>query len=157
MGRGSPDPPSDLGTVSNDAELVEAHRSLVGLYWRLGRSDNNGIASSHQHVFDPQERSSLALYKYVEGQENVSKQELRELLDLEALGLYCFKAPRIKLQIIPITGVLRFLHAHNALVSFRDRPFTLNEFAESYAALERGEDSLITIVPEASLRSGPLA
>ena len=42
-------------------------------------------------------------------------------------------------------GVVRMTHAHNALVRFRDKPFTQEEFQESVRAVLNGENSrLIT-------------
>jgi hypothetical protein len=129
------------GPAANDLELVETRRALVQFYWR--RSDHGEDLSSDQPVFDPQERKDLSLHKYVRGCANLTKRDVLDLLD--TLGRYSLNAPYIK-PILgpPWTGLVRLIHAHNALVAFRDRPFSLGEFAESVHAVVRGENSQLT-------------
>ena len=141
MMRSTPDPTLLIGTVSNDLEFVAAHRSLFGAYRRLKGPDTNGSSSSGQAVFDTQERHTMSFLKYVRGYRNFSKQDVREFL--EALGQYCLIAPRIKQRFGPIQADVRLVHAHNALLSFRDRPFTVDEFRASVRAVLSGESSLI--------------
>jgi hypothetical protein len=133
--------PVVMGTVSSDPELGEKHRALVGFYSR--RRNTSNTASSGQFVFDARERSILSLHKYVRGCEDLSKSEV--LVLLEALERYSLNAPRIEQVFGPLTGLVRTIHAHNALVSFRAKPFTQDEFAESVCAVLEGENGrLIT-------------
>ena len=129
-----------LGTVWHDPESAETNRALVAFYRRL--KGGGGDIASTQFVFHAQERSRLSLHKYVRGCENLSKEEVLGLL--EALGRYSLEAPRIKQVFGPFTFLVRAIHAHNALVSFRDRRFTLDEFSESVRTVLRGENSLLT-------------
>jgi len=126
-----------MGPVSSDPELAEKHRTLVGFYSRRRATSNT--ASSGQFVFDAQERSALSLHKYVRGGEDISKREVLGLL--EALERYSLNAPRIEQVFGPFTGLVRVIHAHNALLRFRDKPFTQEEFAESVRAVLKGENS----------------
>ena len=129
-----------MGTVSSDPDLAEKHRALVGFYSR--RRDTSNTVSS-QFVFDARERSKLSLHKYVRGCQDLTKREV--VLLLEALERYSLNAPRIEQVFGPFTGLVRTIHAHNALVRFRDKPFTQDEFAESVRAVLKGENSrLIT-------------
>ena len=137
----TPDPTLLKGAVSDDSEFVAAHRSLYRFYRWIRRPDTDGTASRGEPLFDTQERSTLALFRYVRGCENVSKQDVRVLL--EALGRYCLKAPVIRQPAGPHQLLVRLVHAHNALVSFRNRPFDVNEFRESVRAVLRGKTSLI--------------
>ena len=87
-----------------------------------------------------EERSTLFLHKYVSRRCAIlSKREV--LILLEALERYSLIAPRIEQIVGPLTGLVRMIHAHNALVRFRDRPFTQDEFGESVRAVIRGENS----------------
>lgn len=126
-----------MGTVSSDPELAEQHRALVGFHRR--QHDTSNTASSGQFVFDARERNTLSLHKYVRGCEDLSKREVLGLL--EALTRYSLKAPRIEQVFGPFTGLVRSIHAHNALVSFRDKPFTQEEFQKSVRAVLKGENS----------------
>jgi hypothetical protein len=133
--------PVVMGMVSSDPELAEKHRALVGFYSR--RRDTSNTASSGQFVFDAPERSALSLHKCVRGCEDISKPEV--LVLLEALERYSLNAPRIEQVFGPLTGLVRTIHAHNALVRFPDKPFTRDEFAQSVEAVLKGENSrLIT-------------
>jgi hypothetical protein len=126
-----------MGTVLSDPELAEKRRALVGFYSR--RRDTSNTASSGQLVFHAQERGALSLHKYVRGCEDIRKREV--LVLLEALGRYSLDAPRIEQVFGPLRGLVRTIHAHNALVRFRDKPFTQDEFAESVRAVLNGENS----------------
>ena len=134
------DQPPVMGSV--DPELAEKHRALVDFY-RYGTRDTSD-ALSGQFVFDAQERSTLFLHKYVSRRCAIlSKREV--LILLEALERYSLIAPRIEQFFGPLTGAVRMIHAHNALVRFRDKPFTQDEFQESVRAVLNGENSrLIT-------------
>jgi hypothetical protein len=125
--------------VLSDPELLERHHALVNFYSRLLFTRHT--ASIGQFVFDAQERSALSLHKYVRGCEGISK--LEALVLLEALERYSLNAPRIEQFFGPFTGLVRTIHAHNALVRFRDRRFTQDEFAESVRAVLNGENSLL--------------
>jgi hypothetical protein len=138
--RVGPDPGAFMRTVSNDPELAETNRALVSFYWR--RRNTSATASSGQSAFDPLERSRLSLQKYVRGTEDLSKREVIGLL--EALGRYSLHAPRIEQVFGPFAGLVRTVHAHNALVCFRDKPFTRDEFAASVRSVMRGENSRLT-------------
>jgi len=127
----SPMAPTVMGTVATKPQFAEKRRALV--VFRRRQRDASDIASSDQLVFDARERGTLSLRKYVRGCEYVSKRELLRLLD--ALGRYSLNAPRIKQVFGPFTGLVRLIHAHNALVSFRDKPFTQDEFEESVRAV----------------------
>jgi len=50
-------------------------------------------------------------------------------------------APKIEQVFGPFSGLVRAVHAHNALVCFRDKPFTLGEFEASVRSVGRGENS----------------
>jgi hypothetical protein len=121
-----------------DPELVEAHRSLVGFYWRARVSP----WSQAPPIFDPREQKDLSLHKYIGGLEGINKQELRLLL--VALGRYSTTASAMKVPSRVLGGVARIVHAHNALLAFGDRPFTQDEFGESVRAVLRGEMSHLT-------------
>jgi hypothetical protein len=130
------DQPPIMGTL--DPELAEKHRSLVDCYWDRTRDTTDVL--SGQFVFDAQERSTLFLYKYVSRHcAFFSKQEV--LILLEALERYSLVAPRIEQIFGPLTGAVRMIHAHNALVRFRDKPFTQDEFHQSVRAVLNGENS----------------
>lgn len=134
------DLPTVMGMVATDPQFAEKRRALVG--FRRPQRDTSDTASSGQFVFGGRERSTLSLHKYVRGSENLSKREVLGLLD--ALGQYSLNAPRIEQVLGPFTGFVRLIHAHNALVSFRDKPFTQDEFAESVRAVLKGENSRLT-------------
>ena len=134
------DSPTVMGTVVTDPQLTEKRRALVG--FRRPQHDTSDTASSGQFVFYARERSTLSLHKYVRGSEHLSKREVLGLL--EALGRYSLNAPRIEQVIGPFTGLVRLIHAHNALVNFRDKPFTQDEFAESVRAVLKGKNSRLT-------------
>jgi hypothetical protein len=138
--RATTDQPPLMETV--DPELAEKHCALVDFY-RYGTRDTSD-ALSGQFVFDAQERSTLFLHKYVSRRCAIlSKREV--LILLETLERYSLIAPRIEQFFGPIAGVVRMIHAHNALVRFRDKPFTQDEFHESVRAVLNGENSrLIT-------------
>ncbi len=72
----------------------------------------------------------------------LTKQELIGLL--EALGRYSLHAPRIEQVFGPLRGLVRTVHAHNALMCFRDKPFTVAEFNSSVQSVVRGENSWLT-------------
>ena len=76
--------PAVTGAVSSDPELAETHRALAGFYRR--QRDASNSASSGQFVFDARERSTLSLYKYVRGCEDLSKRELLGLLEALVMG-----------------------------------------------------------------------
>jgi hypothetical protein len=136
--------------VSN-AERIEAHRRLAGFYWEDHRSwDTRAsacqpwpvglqLSTAGDEVFDPGEQKTLALHKYIHGQEGLTKEELLCLLD--ALGRYSNDALALDVPPHPLDGVTRIAHAHNALIAFSARPFTLDEFADSVRAVLRGEPS----------------
>jgi hypothetical protein len=126
--------------VPSDPELPEMCRVLAS--FRHRRRQTPSAALSGQWVFDAPERSALSKHKYVCGTEDLNKQELISLL--EALGRYSLRAPIIEQVFGPFTGIVRALHAHNALVCFRDKPFTQGEFEASVRSVVRGEKSSLT-------------
>jgi tetratricopeptide (TPR) repeat protein len=126
--------------ASPDPEAAEKRRALVGFYNR--QRDPSDTASSGQFVFDSGERSFLSLHKYIRGGAYFTKQDVLGLL--EALGRFSLNAPRIEQSFGIYTKLVRLIHAHNALVSFRDKPFTLHEFCESVSAVLEGENSRLT-------------
>ena len=94
---------------------------------------------AEDEVFDSGEQKTLSLHKYIRGQEGLTKEELLCLLD--ALGCYSHEALALEVPPHLLDGVTRIVHAHNALIAFSARPFTLDEFADSVRAVLRGEPS----------------
>jgi hypothetical protein len=123
------------GAVSSSPESAEKNRALLDF---RGWSDTSN-ALSCQLVFDTQERTTLSLDKYAGGYVGVSKRDVLNLL--EALERYSLSAPRIEQVFGPMVGLVRMIHAHNALVRFREKPFTQDEFGESVRAVLNGEKS----------------
>ncbi len=136
----APDPEAFIGMVSTDPELPEICRALIS--FRRPERSSRTAASSGPLIFNEQERSDFSKHKYVHGMEDLTKQKLVGLL--EALGRYSLHAPRIEQVAGPLHGIVRIVHAHNALVCFCDKPFTLEEFSSSVQAVVRGENRLLT-------------
>lgn len=132
--------PPVMGTVG--PELAEKHRALVDFYLYGSRDDRDAL--NGQFVFDAQERSTLFLHKYI-GRRCAILSKREVLILLEALERYSLSAPRIEQIFGSFAFAVRMIHAHNALVRFRDRPFTQDEFQKSVRAVTNGENSrLIT-------------
>jgi hypothetical protein len=129
-----------LRPESVDPATFRAHRDLLGFYWE--RTGRDGPGSAESPVFDPEERLRISRDKYTNGFENISKARVISLLD--ALGRFAVTAPRIEQPHGPLQGVVRLIHAHNALAAFADRPFTEDEFSKSVRAVVRGEASQLT-------------
>ena len=83
-------------------------------------------------VVNELQRMTVSLDKYAKGFEDVlTRARLRELL--EHLALYARDASEIKQDApsVLFEGVTRSRHAHNALLAFMERPFTVREFCRS--------------------------
>jgi len=146
--------PNYLPEGVRDRELVKAHGMITGSYrrahWTVDSSASSpwlaSLSSRDDFVFDSREQKELALHKYIRGREGITKGELLALLG--ALGQYSRDAPAMKE--LPyqlgdaLDGVRRIIHAHNALVAFGDRPFTLDEFGQSVCAVLHGDVSQLT-------------
>jgi hypothetical protein len=138
--------PYFIEMASNDSELAERNNALVGCWRRLRKgylSYVSDTASSDQLVFDAEERRSLSKMKYIHGCEHLSKAELAGILD--ALGRYSLRAPVIQQVPRSHKAYIRLVHARNALLSFRDRPFTFRDFVQSYSAVMAGTNSRPTL------------
>ncbi len=135
-----PAPEAFIRWISNNPELPEMCRALISFRRRPRKT--SAATSSGQWVFDAIERSDLSKHKYISGTEDLIKQELIGLL--EALGRYSLHAPRIEQVFGLLSGLVRTVHAHNALVCFRDKPFTVAEFNSSVQSVVRGENSWLT-------------
>jgi hypothetical protein len=105
----------------------DAHSALLHFYWRPERLQP--VSSTGNFVFNDEERNALGHHKYVSGTEHLVKAELTALLEM--LGVYSQSATRVEQIYGPMTGLARIIHAHNALIDFRDRPFSLDEFSQS--------------------------
>ena len=148
--------PTFAPTEPSHHESIEAHRILIDFYWKAPRAPEQErpawaivpeslcAIATEDPVFDPAEQATLALHKYIRGYEGLRRREMLSVL--LALGRYSRDAQTI--EVLPhapgLAGVARIIHAHNALISFSDRPFTLEEFGESVRAVLRGEASRLT-------------
>ena len=112
------------------AEGLEASRDLEALYGELEYVDKPAPAPPHPDaVFDAAEQDELSYRKNVRGVERITREQLIRLL--RAVDRFALTAPYV--DVFP-TGacvvISRWLHAHNVLVGFRDRPMSLEEFSE---------------------------
>lgn len=123
-------------TKSTDPAVIEAQRALRVCYW--SRREARQSALQHELVFDTDERREIALHKYLRGFEDITKRDVVSLL--ESLIRYVPKAPRQKQIFGPMTGVVRVINAHNALVAFRERRFTIDEFEHGVRQVVRGHE-----------------
>jgi hypothetical protein len=134
---------SDIQFV--DAEALEASQALDRVYHDLRYEDRRRPAPPPKPdaVFDAAEQHELSYRKNIWGMERITREELVRLL--RAVDRYTTRAPYM--DVFPDrSGVAtsRWLHAHNVLVGFRERPMTLEEFSEQVTfvmreALRRGE------------------
>jgi hypothetical protein len=145
--------------ITKDPELAEKHRLLLefprrhAFIHQYRRAHVAGSLPNERHrkvppfiadalpdefVFNHDERAML-WNKYNNTFKDITKQELLYLLG--ALARYSIKAPRIEQVLGPMTGIVRMIHAHNALLSFADMPFTTDEFWESANAVLKGQSS----------------
>jgi hypothetical protein len=99
------------------------------------------LSPPQQALFEPSERAAIALMKYVRGHEGVTRRQLVGLLF--ALSRYARTAPMLPLAPSRLEGVSRQRYAHNALVFFAERPFTLRDFRMSLEAMPASEESLL--------------
>lgn len=138
-------------------ESIEAHRMLIDCYWQAPRAleqqrpawaivpESLREIANEDPVFDPAEQATLRLHKYIRRHEGLQRREMLSVLI--ALGRYSRDAQALRVlpHVSPgLVGVTRIIHGHNALISFSDRPFTLEEFGESARAVLRGEASRLT-------------
>ena len=121
--------------VPGDAGLVERHEALVDCWRQLRKGYLTGIASRDEFVFDAQERRKLSLMKYVRGCEHLNKPEVIGVL--EVLGRYSVQVPKLQAVFGPLSGHMRAIHAHNALVAFRDQPFSFPDYVRSLHAARK--------------------
>jgi hypothetical protein len=100
------------------------------------------LSPSGQALFDPSERAAITLMKYVRGHEGVTRHQLLRLLS--ALSRYAHTAPSFSRVVSRLEGVARLRHAHDALLSFSERPFTLRDFRMSLETVPAGTGAFLS-------------
>ena len=108
----------------------------------MPKAADTETGASDRLVFSEEEQFTVSHHNYASGHANLTKQELVEFL--EVLAQYSLRAPQPEQIFVPHQGLVRMIHAHNAVVVFRDRPFTAEEFARSVWAVLEGRESLLT-------------
>jgi len=128
------------GKDKSDPEIAWRCCAVVAFYW--WDYPRRNPRPPGEFVFDEADRRNLARHKYVGGNEGITKEETVRFL--EALGRYTAIAHSFQQYFGEFEGHVRAIHAHNALLSFRERPFTQEEFIASVHAVVRGDPSLVT-------------
>jgi hypothetical protein len=95
--------------------------------------------AAQQSFFSAEERDRLSTHSYLRQFESIDEDTLLALL--KQLGLYSVLAPEVPFVELPFRYgrcLNRWRHAHNALVAFRKRPFTVKDYGHSLAVILNG-------------------
>jgi hypothetical protein len=124
-------PPKAPG-CSLDPIAIRAHEALMGT-WQSTLSAAVGGPTVREPIFPPEVREWMRGHKYLRAVHNLDRIQFLNLV--AAFSEYSEVAPAYELltatETLPASSAVgwnRCLHAHNCLVSFRNRPMTVDEF-----------------------------